>query len=196
MGDNYSGTFSIVGNVIYFITIAGAGILASYHFCGDWDYSFKAGRNNKINWLYHILLFVFIFIMGYFALEEQLTSEFTIQYILSQSIWWNISPLIRLLPTMIAYTLLWYCLLLRTLQTSFRDNFWGKILAVMLASFFYCIYHFTSVNEIFTLSAMLDEVMISLLVNQLKINIKKVLDSALTGTLILISEHVLRPIGR
>ena len=165
MGDQYNRVFSVIGKIVYFITITGAGIVCAYHFSRQWKFSFNPIRPKKTAWLWNTILFAFILVMGYFAIDEQLADGFSFGYIVNHSLWWNLSPLFNLLPTMVAYTLLWYCLLLRTFQHSFKDNMWAKIISVILTAFFYSIYHFASVNEIFTLRAMLDEVMITFLIS-------------------------------
>ena len=72
-----------------------------------------------------------------------------------------ISPLILLLPTMVAYTLMWYGLFLQGLIKVLGNTVIGKILSVVLTSFVYSIYHFASINEIHTFAAMTEEILIT-----------------------------------
>ena len=167
MGNNYNPVFSVVGKIIYFVTITSVGILAACHYSKEWKIEIKLNFNHekKIHWIFSILLIIFVIVMGYFAMEEAFTESFTLNSIFDQSFQWIITPIFVLIPTMIAYTLLWYALFLRSFEKIFSKNIVGKILAIVLTSFVYSIYHFGSIDEIFTLQGILDEVLITFMIS-------------------------------
>jgi membrane protease YdiL (CAAX protease family) len=77
---------------------------------------------------------------------------------------WILAPLPIFIPTMIAYTVLWYGLMLRGWQRVFGDNPLGTVAALMVTAVLYGVYHFASVDELYSLTAVLDEILITILI--------------------------------
>ncbi len=88
-------------------------------------------------------------------------SDTSVREIFSKDFIYLISPFIQLIPSMIAYTLLWYVLFLQGFIRIFENNRKGKIVAIFFTSFIYAIYHFASINEIQSFASMIEEVLIT-----------------------------------
>lgn len=159
-----------VGEIMYFVTISIVGIIVPRYYLREWKIEQPKSKIKK-SWIIYGISFLFLgflLIMGYFALEEQILSESLTTFFENRTLTWIISPIFNLIPTMIAYTYLWYKfyllgieqVLLVKLQPRIR-----KVFAIVLSSFIYSIYHFASIDEIFTLNEMLDEIGITFIIS-------------------------------
>lgn len=149
------------GTLIYYITVAVVGIAASVHFIKAWKLPISL-MPEKISSRFIILsvaLLALLIALGIMAISQDF--QLTLAEVFSGSFSYLISPLILLLPTMIAYTLMWYGLFLQGLIKVFGDTLCGKVFAVLLTSFVYAIYHFASINEIQSFSGMIEEILIT-----------------------------------
>ncbi|NMD38300.1 MAG: hypothetical protein GYA87_06450 [Christensenellaceae bacterium] len=149
------------GTLVYYITVAIVGIASSDYFIKKWKLPISLmpkKKSPRFIVLSIVLLAVFIF-LGIMAIKED--SPLPLGEIFSGDFTYLISPLILLLPTMIAYTLMWYGLFLQGLIKVFGDDLKGKVLAVLITSFVYAIYHFASINEIHSFAAMTEEIIIT-----------------------------------
>jgi hypothetical protein len=149
------------GTLIYFLTVSIVGIASSHHFIKSW--------NLQVNWSPKkitpaFVIFSLIYLAAFVGLGIMAISEgeqLSLSEVFSGDFTYLISPLVLLIPTMIAYTLMWYGLFLQGLIRVFGNNLIGKILSVLLTSFVYSIYHFASINEIHSFSAMTEEILIT-----------------------------------
>jgi hypothetical protein len=149
------------GTLIYYITVAIVGIAASHYFIKNWKLPISLSPKSitpRFIILGLLLLAVFIG-LGVMAISEG--QQLSLSEVFTGSFAYLISPLILLLPTMIAYTLMWYGLFLQGLIRVFGNTVRGKLLSVLLTSFVYAIYHFASINEIHSFAAMTEEILIT-----------------------------------
>ncbi|NLD87438.1 MAG: hypothetical protein GX633_04185 [Clostridiales bacterium] len=149
------------GTLIYYITVAIVGIASSHYFIKKWKLPMSLSPKNftpRFIILSLILLAAFIG-LGIMAISQG--QQLSLHDVFSGNFVYLISPLILLLPTMIAYTLMWYGLFLQGLIRVFGDTVRGKVLSVLLTSFIYAVYHFASINEIHSFAAMTEEILIT-----------------------------------
>lgn len=149
------------GTLIYYITVAVVGIASSHYFIKKWKLPISLSPKSftpRFVILSLILLAAFI-ALGIMAISQG--EQLSLRDVFSGSFTYLISPLILLLPTMIAYTLMWYGLFLQGLIKVFGNTVRGKVLSVLLTSFVYAIYHFASINEIHSFAAMTEEILIT-----------------------------------
>lgn len=159
LGTDFDLIFYPFGTIVYFITVTITGILIPIHYCKKWQISINIfpEKVTKKFILISLLLLLTMVTLGVFAAGDYLT----FQEFLQHDLLWKISPLIQLIPTMIAYTLLWYTLFVNTIKSCFKNKRTGIILSSLITSFIYAIYHFASINEITTMNAMLEEILIT-----------------------------------
>ena len=149
------------GTLIYYITVAVVGIAASVHFIKTWKLPISL-MPEKINPRFiflSVVLLALLIGLGIMAIRQEF--QLTLREVFSGSFSYIVSPLILLLPTMVAYTLMWYGLFLQGLIKVFDDTLRGKVFTVLLTSFVYAIYHFASINEIQSFSGMIEEILIT-----------------------------------
>lgn len=149
------------GTLIYYITVAIVGIASSYYFIKKWNLPISLSPKSitpRFIILSLILFAVFIG-LGFMAISQG--QQLSLSDVFSGNFAYLISPLILLLPTMIAYTLMWYGLFLQGLIRVFGNTVRGMVLSVLLTSFVYAIYHFASINEIHSFAAMTEEILIT-----------------------------------
>ncbi len=149
------------GTLIYYITVAIVGVAASVHFIKAWKLPIHL-MPEKISprfIMLSVVLLALLIALGIMAISQDF--QLSLAEVFSGSFSYLISPLILLLPTMVAYTLMWYGLFLQGLIRVFGDTLRGKVFAVLLTSFVYAIYHFASINEIQSFSGMVEEILIT-----------------------------------
>jgi hypothetical protein len=149
------------GTLIYYITVAIVGIASSHYFIKKWNLPISLSPKSitpRFIILSLILFAVFIG-LGFMAISQG--QQLSLSDVFSGNFAYVISPLILLLPTMIAYTLMWYGLFLQGLIRVFGNTVRGMVLSVLLTSFVYAIYHFASINEIHSFAAMTEEILIT-----------------------------------
>lgn len=149
------------GTLIYYVTVAVVGIASSHYFIKKWKLPISLSPKSftpRFMILSLILLVAFIG-LGMMAISQG--QQLSLRDVFSGNFAYLISPLILLAPTMIAYTFMWYGLFLQGLIRVFGNTVRGKALSVLLTSFVYAIYHFASINEIHSFSAMTEEILIT-----------------------------------
>ncbi|NLL90817.1 MAG: hypothetical protein GX222_00135 [Ruminococcaceae bacterium] len=149
------------GTLIYFLTVAIVGIASSHYFIKKWRLPVsRSPKKITPAFVVFSLIFFAAFVgLGIMAISEG--EQLSLSGVFSGDFTYLISPLVLLIPTMIAYTLMWYGLFLQGLIRVFGDTAIGKILSVLVTSFVYSIYHFASINEIHSFSAMTEEILIT-----------------------------------
>lgn len=149
------------GTLIYYITVSIVGIASSLHYIKIWNLPISLSPpKNTVRFVVLSLLLLILFIgLGVMAIRED--HRLSLSDVFSGNFSYLISPLIMLLPTMVAYTLMWYCLFLQGLIKVFGNTLRGKVLSVLLTSFVYAIYHFASINEIHSFAGMIEEILIT-----------------------------------
>ncbi len=153
----------IPAEILYYAGVSITGVIVPYHLCRKWNLDVPLFPKKKTTWFWlGSALFLGLAIpLGMAAMSDQ---GMTLGTVFSQPLTWILAPLPIFIPTMIAYTLLWYGLMLRGWQRVFGGSRWAATLAVLLSAALYGAYHFASVNEITTLQGMLDEVFITTLI--------------------------------
>jgi membrane protease YdiL (CAAX protease family) len=151
------------GEVLYFAGISIVGVVVPYHLCRRWhlDIPLLPEKRTIWFWLASLIFFVLAVPLGLAAMSDQ---GMTWAMVWERPFPWIIAPVPLFIPTMIAYTLLWYGLMLRGWERIFGGTRWGTMAAVVVTAVLYGVYHFASVDELKTLTAVLDEIMITTLI--------------------------------
>jgi membrane protease YdiL (CAAX protease family) len=159
IGSNFNEIYYSFGIVYYFVTVTCVGILFPLWYINKWP--LESGepmiRSVKYRILFATLYLATMIFIGFLAIEGKMT----INEILSHDLQWILSPLFMLIPTMIAYGFLWYVLFFRIVKALYANKPGNVLLASVTTGFIYAIYHFASIDEIFTLPEMLEEVLIT-----------------------------------
>lgn len=146
--------------ILYYTGVSIMGIVIPYHLSRQWglDLSLFPKKRTVWFWLGSLLFLLVAIFLGIQAMADQ---GMSLNDVFLQPLDWILAPLPIFIPTMIAYTLLWYGLMLRGWEKIFGGKRWGTALAVFLTALLYGAYHFASVDEIFTIQGMLDEILIT-----------------------------------
>lgn len=149
------------GTLIYFMTVTIVGIASSLYFIEDWKLPISLSpKKYSLRFIIPTLILFALFIaLGIMAISQD--HQIALSDVFTGNFTHLISPLIMLLPTMVAYTLMWYGLFLQGLIMVFGDTVRGKVFSVLLTSFVYAIYHFASINEIHRFADMVEEILIT-----------------------------------
>ncbi len=149
--------------ILYFTGVSTVGIIVPYHLCCRWDLALDLlpERKSVSFWIGSALFLVLAIFLGIEAMSDQ---GMTLGEAFSYSLTWILAPLPLLIPTMIAYTLLWYGLMLRGWERVLGNSRWATLLSVIIGALLYGLYHFASIDEITTLSGMIDEIVITTLI--------------------------------
>jgi hypothetical protein len=147
----------------YFSGVSISGIVIPYHLCRKWglDLPLLPGKRSAGFWLGTLLFLALAVFLGIQAMTDQ---GMSLQAAFAHPAGWILAPLPVFIPTMIAYTLLWYGLMLRGWERVFGGGFRGRALAIPASALLYGLYHFASVDEIFSLPGMLEEILITTLI--------------------------------
>jgi membrane protease YdiL (CAAX protease family) len=150
----------IAGEILYYAGVSIVGIVAALHLSHKWklDLSLFPKKPGLGFWIGSGVFLILAILLGIAALSD---FNMTLADIFEHSFTWIIAPLFVLVPTMIAYTLLWYGLLLRGFERVFGGSKWATALAIIVSAFLYGIYHFASIDEITTLESMIEEILIT-----------------------------------
>lgn len=156
-------TLRLAGEVVYFTGVIIMGILIPYHLCQQWNLEIPLFPARRTGWFWFgsFLFLVAAIFLGIQAMGDQ---GMTLTMLFAQPVDRFLAPLPVFIPTMIAYTILWYGLMLRGWQKVFGGGRVATLLSILLSAFLYGLYHFASVDEIFSLQGMLDEVLITTLI--------------------------------
>lgn len=113
-----------------------------------------------------VVLLPFSVVIGLAAMADQGVS-FSVLVANAPSLHYLVSPIPTLIPTMIAYSILWHWFVFGSLRQVLLANLPGRYrvaatgAAILVTAFLYGLYHFTSIDEITTMSAIVDEVVIT-----------------------------------
>lgn len=153
------------GTLIYYITVTVVGIASSLYFTDKWKLpiSWSPKKYTPRFIILTLVLFAVFVALGIMAISQG--QQISLSDVFSGNFSHLISPLILLLPTMVAYTLMWYGLFLQGLIRVFGNTVRGKVFSVLLTSFVYAIYHFASINEIHSIAAMAEEILITFVIS-------------------------------
>lgn len=156
-------TLRLPGEIFYYLGVSITGVIVPYHLCRRWGLAMPLLPPNRSRWFWPAsALFLALSVpLGIAAMNEQ---GMTLAMVRQQPLTWILAPLPIFIPTMIAYTVLWYGLMLRGWQRVFGDNPLGTVAALMVTAVLYGVYHFASVDELYTLTAVLDEILITILI--------------------------------
>ena len=149
------------GTLVYFITVAIVGIVSSHYFIENWKLPISLWPKKITSRFIILSLLLFAMFIGLGIMAISQDHQLPLGDVFSGSFAYLISPLVLLLPTMIAYTIMWYGLFLQGLIRVFGNTVRGKVLSVLLTSFVYAIYHFASINEIHSFAAMTEDILIT-----------------------------------
>ena len=139
------------GEMLYYLGVSVVGIVVALHLSKKWNLEMpllpeKLGLGFWIGTMAFLALAVFL---GVNAMADQ------------RSLTWVIAPVFVLGPTMLAYTLLWYGFYLPGIRRLFGGSKAATALAIVLTAVIYGVYHLASVDELLTLPAMLEEILIT-----------------------------------
>ena len=148
------------GEILYYGGISLVGIIVALHLSQRWglDLSLLPEKTGLGFWIGSGVFLVLAVMLGIASLSD---SNMSLAGILGHSFTWIIAPLIIFVPTMIAYTLLWYGLLLRGFQRVFGSSKAATVFAILVSATLYGLYHLASVDEILTAEEMVQEILIT-----------------------------------
>jgi membrane protease YdiL (CAAX protease family) len=149
------------GEILYYLGISVVGIVVALHLAEKWNLETpilpeKRGLGFWIGMVSFLALAVFL---GVNAMADQ---GMTLADVAQRSPAWIIAPVFVLGPTMLAYTLLWYGFYLPGIRRLFGGSKAATVLAIVLTAVIYGVYHLASIDELLTLSAMLEEILITI----------------------------------
>jgi membrane protease YdiL (CAAX protease family) len=149
--------------ILYYFGVSITGVVVPYHLCRTWglDTPLFPQKRTPWFWIGSVLFLILAVPLGITAMSDQ---GVTLSDAFSHSLDWILAPMPIFIPTMIAYTLLWYGLMLRGWERILGSSRWATVLAIVLSAVMYGVYHLASVNEIATLAAMADEIFITTLI--------------------------------
>ena len=122
------------GTLIHYITVAVAGIAASHYFIKRWNLPLDLAPKSFTPRFAILSLILFAVLIGLGIMAVTEGQQLSLRDVFSGNFAYLLSPLILLLPTMIAYTIMWYGLFLQGLIRVFGNTVRGKVLAVLLTS--------------------------------------------------------------
>jgi membrane protease YdiL (CAAX protease family) len=148
------------GEILYYLGVSAVGIVVALHLSREWNLELpllpeKRGLGFWIGTLAFLALAVFL---GVNAMADQ---GMTLVDAGQRPLAWIIAPVFVLGPTMLAYTLLWYGFYLPGLRRLFGGSTGATVLSIVLTAAVYGVYHLASIDELLTLSAMLEEILIT-----------------------------------
>jgi len=150
----------VPGELLYYLGVSLAGIVVPLTLCRRWgiDLPFWPRRTGALFWLGSIGLLAAALILGLFAFEE---GGMTWAQVGGQSVVWIVAPLFLLLPTMTAYTILWYGLMLPAIRRLLGGSKIALAAAVLITAAAFGLYHLASVDGLLTAEAMVEEILIT-----------------------------------
>ena len=151
------------GELLYFVGVSLTGIVIPYHLCRAWGLELPLFPAKKTLgfWLGSGVFLILAVFLGIMAMSEQ---GMTVGDAFSYSLTWLLAPIPLFIPTMIAYTLLWYGLILRGWERILGGSRWATALAILLGAVMYGVYHLAGVDQFTTLAAVADEIFITTLI--------------------------------
>ncbi|MCF7943651.1 MAG: hypothetical protein K9L21_04400 [Spirochaetia bacterium] len=153
----------LAGEVLYFAGVILTGVLIPYHLCRRWGLEIPLFPQKRTVWFWLGSL-VFLVLAVFLGIQAMADQGMSVQTFLAQPVMRLIAPLPLFIPTMAAYTILWYGLMLRGWEKVFGGGRLAAMAGIILSAVLYGLYHFASVDEIFFLKGMLDEILITTLI--------------------------------
>ena len=152
--------FRLIGEVVYYVGVTLSGIIFPLYFIRRWDLDVhlvpkKIGVSFFIRFLG---LMVFAVLLGSAAMTDQ---GMTLLDLRGKSISYLVSPIPIFLPTMVAYSLLWHVVFFQGFRRVFGKGIRNTGWAIVVTAAVYAVYHVTSIDEIYTLHAMVSEIAIT-----------------------------------
>ncbi len=163
IADHRAPGLRLPAEILYFLGVSITGVVIPYHLCRAWGLAMPLFPERKTVWFWlgSALFLILAIPLGIAAMADQ---GMTLRDVFSHALSWIFAPVPIFIPTMVAYTLLWYGLMLRGWARIFGESRWATALAIGVSALLYGIYHLASVNEISTLAAMADEIFITSLI--------------------------------
>ncbi|MBN1812572.1 MAG: hypothetical protein JXA14_12105 [Anaerolineae bacterium] len=148
------------GEILYYLGVSTVGIVVALHLSRKWNLEMpllpeKRGLGFWIGTLAFLALAIFL---GVNAMADQ---GMTLADAAQRPLAWIVAPVFVLGPTMLAYTLLWYGFYLPSFRWLFGGSKAATVLAIVLTAVVYGVYHLASIDELLTLPAMLEEILIT-----------------------------------
>ena len=148
------------GEILYYLGVSTVGIVVALHLSRKWNLEMpllpeKRGLGFWIGTLAFLALAIFL---GVNAMADQ---GMTLADVVQRLPVWIVAPVVVLGPTMLAYTLLWYGFYLPGIRRLLGGSKAATALAIVLTAVLYGVYHLASIDELLTLSAMLEEILIT-----------------------------------
>jgi membrane protease YdiL (CAAX protease family) len=148
------------GEILYYLGVSTVGIVVALHLSMKWNLEMpllpeKRGLGFWIGTATFLALAIFL---GVNAMADQ---GMTLADATQRPLVWIIAPVFVLGPTMLAYTLLWYGFYLPGIRRLFGGSKAATFLAIVLTAAIYGVYHLASIDELLTLPAMLEEILIT-----------------------------------
>lgn len=148
------------GEILYYLGVSTVGIVGALHLSRKWNLEMpllpeKRGLGFWIGTMAFLALAVFL---GVNAMADQ---GMTLADAAQRPLAWIVAPVFVLGPTMLAYTLLWYGFYLPGFRRLFGRSKAATVLAIVLTAVVYGVYHLAGIDELLTLSAMLEEILIT-----------------------------------
>lgn len=158
-----SSDLRLPAEILYFVGVCITGVAIPYQLCRAWglDMPLLPEKRTIWFWLGSLLFLILAVPLGMAAMSDQ---GMTLSDVFSHSLDWIAAPMPIFIPTMVAYTLLWYGLMLRGWERIFGGSRWATVLAIVVGAVMYGVYHLASVDEISTLAELADEVLITTLI--------------------------------
>ena len=153
----------LAGEVLYYAGVVITGVLIPWHLCRKWGLDIPLFPRKRTVWFWLGSL-VFLMLAVFLGIQAMADQGMSMQAFLAQPVMRLIAPLPVFIPTMVAYTILWYGLMLRGWERVFGGGRWATLAGILLSAVLYGMYHFASVDEITTLQGMLDEIIITTLI--------------------------------
>jgi hypothetical protein len=149
--------------ILYYIGVCVVGIVVVLHLSRQWDLDMPLlpEKRGVVFWVGTTVFLVLAVFLGVNAMADQ---GMSLADVGQRSLTWIVAPVFVLGPSMVAYTLLWYGFYLPGIRRLLGDSKTAAFFAIVLTAVIYGVYHLASVNELLTLSAMLEEIVITTLI--------------------------------
>lgn len=148
------------GEVAYFLGVSVVGIIVAGHLARKmgFDLPLWPEKRGPVFWIASTIFFLLAIFLGINAMAE---FGVDLSFVRQQDLTWIIAPIFVLAPTMLAYTILWYGFYLNAYRRLLGNSKFGTALAILLTAFTYGMYHIASIDELLTVGAVVDEILIT-----------------------------------
>lgn len=148
------------GEVLYCLGVSLVGIVVALHLSKKWNLEMPLlpEKRGLGFWIGTVAFFALAVFLGVNAMADQ---GMTLADVAQRSPAWIVASVFVLGPTMLAYTLLWYGFYLPGIRRLFGGSKAATALAIALTAVIYGVYHLAGIDEMLTLPAMLEEILIT-----------------------------------